>query len=189
MPRIPNDFTKEVIFYMIKCNDVELTDVYIGSTFNFINRKTQHKTNSFTKPFKIYQYIRDNGGWDNFNMNCVDRRVCKDMLEVRQYEQQLIEQYKASLNSIKSFRKETKQEADHLTYIKYAEKHKAKCKEYNAKNKDTIKEYQHQYRLDNAKKIEEYRSNPEIIQRERLRRQSKKDKLKQVQKEVLVLQV
>lgn len=183
MPRVPNDFTKEVIFYMIKCNDLELTDVYVGATFNFDNRKSQHKQSSLTNPFKIYQYIRDNGGWSNFNMNCIDRRVCKDMLEVRQHEQSLIDNYNATLNTIKAFRKETRQEADHLTYVKHAEKYKQKHREYRAKNKDKCAEHGRQYRMKNAEKVkaynEEYRLKnlTKLREYDAQRRQKKREQL------------
>ena len=113
MPKVAHDFTKEIIFYIIKCNDVEKTEIYVGSTFNFVKRKTRHRSNCINPNMKhhnikVYVYIRENGGWDNFTMTMLDRKVCIDMLEARKYEQTLITQYKANLNSRKAFGAETK---------------------------------------------------------------------------------
>lgn len=185
MPRIPNDFTKEMMFYIIKCNNLELTDVYIGSTFNFTNRKSEHKKKSTHHHYKIYQYIRENGGWDNFNMTLIERRICRDMLEARQYEQHLIEQHKSSLNTIKAFRKETKKEADHLTYLKYAEQYKEKHNKYYTENEDTIKAYQKQYRLEHIDTQQNYNKEyrlknlTELRESERKRSQLRRDKIKE----------
>jgi hypothetical protein len=34
---------KKTIIYKIVCNDLNITDVYVGHTTNFINRKARHK--------------------------------------------------------------------------------------------------------------------------------------------------
>ena len=130
MPKVAHDFSKEIIFYIIKCMNLAKKEIYVGSTFNFVKRKTQHKSNS-TNPnsrgyhFKQYVYIRENGGWDNFNMTMIDRKVCVDMLEVRKHEQTLITQYKASLNTNKAFGAETLSEYKHQHYIENFEKIKS----------------------------------------------------------------
>ena len=62
MPKVAHDFSKEMIFYIIKCIDLEKTEIYVGSTFSFVRRKYEHKSNS-TNPksrgyhFKQYVYI------------------------------------------------------------------------------------------------------------------------------------
>ena len=52
--------------------------IYIGSTTDFIRRKNAHKNccnNEKQKAHndKKYQYIRNNGGWDCFNMIEVEK--------------------------------------------------------------------------------------------------------------------
>jgi len=42
MPRTPIDYSKSII-YKICCNDINIIDIYIGSTTNFITRKAEHK--------------------------------------------------------------------------------------------------------------------------------------------------
>ena len=41
---------------------------YIGSTNDFSNRKRQHKNGCKTREQKLYNYIRENGGWDNWKI-------------------------------------------------------------------------------------------------------------------------
>ena len=145
MPKVAHDFSKEMIFYIIKCIDLEKTEIYVGSTFSFVRRKYEHKSNS-TNPksrgyhFKQYVYIRENGGWDAFTMTMLDRKVCIDMLEARKHEQTLITQYKANLNMRRAFVGKTIPE-----YIK----------EYYTENANKIKEYKHQYYIENSEKLKE----------------------------------
>ena len=54
MPRTAVDYSKTII-YKIVCNDLNVKDIYVGSTTDFTKRKNKHKsccdTNSF---YKIY---------------------------------------------------------------------------------------------------------------------------------------
>ena len=52
---------------------MSITDVYVGQTTNFRTRKSRHKRNCCNSDYekhhlKVYQYIRENGGWENFDM-------------------------------------------------------------------------------------------------------------------------
>ena len=42
MPKKDIDYSKTII-YKIVCNDLNITDVYVGHTTNFIKRKARHK--------------------------------------------------------------------------------------------------------------------------------------------------
>ena len=69
MPRTPIDYSKTIIYKLV-CNDVDVTELYVGSTTNFRNRKNEHNnkchnTNSVKYNYKIYQFIRANGGFLN----------------------------------------------------------------------------------------------------------------------------
>ena len=44
MPKKIIDYSKTII-YKIVCNDLNITDLYIGHTTNFIKRKATHKSN------------------------------------------------------------------------------------------------------------------------------------------------
>jgi len=87
MPKYENS-----VIYKIKHNeDYDDNDIYVGSTSNFKNRKNQHKTtcnNEKSKKYDypVYQYIRDNGNWDNFVMIPIEQYSCnnKDELVIRE---------------------------------------------------------------------------------------------------------
>ena len=46
----------------------------------------------------MYQFIRDNGGWDNFDMISIETRTCENALEAQMIERQYIEYFKPTLN-------------------------------------------------------------------------------------------
>ena len=190
MPKVAHDFSKEIIFYIIKCNDVEKTEIYVGSTFSFVRRKYQHKNNcinpkSIGYNLKQYVYIRENGGWDNFTMTMIDRKVCVDMLEARKHEQTLITQYKASLNTKKAYcSKETISEYKHQYYLEHKEQRKQyytenfdKIKEqkqqYNIIHAEAIKERQQEYYIENFDKIKEQKQQYNIIHAEAIKERQK----------------
>jgi len=99
MPKDIIDYSQTII-YKIYCKDTTITDVYIGHTTNFIKRKYQHKIccNSNNK-LKIYDSIRNNGGWENWDMVEIAKYNCKDATEARIKEQQHFEEVNSSLNS------------------------------------------------------------------------------------------
>ena len=98
MPKDIIDYSQTII-YKIYCKDTTITDVYIGHTTNFIKRKYQHKIccNSNTK-LKIYETIRSNGGWENWDMVEIAKYNCKDATEARIKEQEHYDILKTSLN-------------------------------------------------------------------------------------------
>ena len=44
MPRLPIDYANTVI-YKIVCNDLSITELYVGHTTDFIRRKWSHRNN------------------------------------------------------------------------------------------------------------------------------------------------
>ena len=59
--------------YRIECLDKNITDFYIGSTDDLKSRIISHKsscynTNTVKYNYKVYKFIRDNGGWDNWKV-------------------------------------------------------------------------------------------------------------------------
>ena len=57
------------IIYCIKQKEKGYdSPINIGSTKDFNMRKGAHKTICHKSDIKLYQYIRENGGWDNFEM-------------------------------------------------------------------------------------------------------------------------
>ena len=76
---------KNTHFYKLCCNDLDITDIYVGATTDFIRRKSQHKTrccNENAKDHYTYKYqaIRDNGGWDNWSMVLMETKKMRRCL-------------------------------------------------------------------------------------------------------------
>jgi hypothetical protein len=136
--------------YKLCCNDLSITDIYIGSTTNFNRRKSQHKSlcnneKTALHNLYVYQFIRDHGGFQNWSMVEMELFNARDKKNLHRRERHWIETQKASLNSRKS-------------YITEEEIKEYKA-EYRANNADEIKEYQAEYRANNADEIKEYRAN------------------------------
>ena len=67
-----------VVVYKIYCKDVTVSDVYIGHTTNFYSRKKCHEKSCTTSSAKVYVFIRDHGGWDNWCMDMLEKYTCKN---------------------------------------------------------------------------------------------------------------
>jgi hypothetical protein len=88
-------------------NKTDNEQFYIGSTLNLSRRKSHHKKNVKNKVgklywCKLYVYIRNHGGWDNFNFTKIDEIEINLLSEGTQYEQSIIDELKPTLNSIKA---------------------------------------------------------------------------------------
>lgn len=101
MPKNYND----TIIYKITCRELDIKDIYVGHTTNFVQRKHSHKqgcNNPKTSNYncKLYNTIREKGGWSNWKMEIVDFFNCVDHYEARQKEQEYFISLNANLNSI-----------------------------------------------------------------------------------------
>jgi hypothetical protein len=89
--------------YKIVCNDLYITDLYVGQTTDFRRRKYNHKSACSNKDGegynkKVYDFIRENGGWDNWSMVEIEKFPCADSNEAHKRERFWVETLKASLN-------------------------------------------------------------------------------------------
>ncbi len=114
MPKTTIDYSK-IVIYKIVCNDLNVKDIYIGSTTNFIKRKTAHKNATMNEKHpkhnaKKYQFINENGGWNNFTMLEIEKYPCVDGNEARLRERYWFEQLQATLNTYRPII--SKEEAD-----------------------------------------------------------------------------
>lgn len=152
--------------YMIKHNqDFNNENVYIGSCCNFTRRKCGHKSdcnnpNSRRYNFKLYQTIKDNGGWDEWIMLKLHDFPCNEKYELNLEERRVIDLYKSKLNikvptrTNKEYRDENKEKLKDINK-KYYDGNKDKIKKYYDENKDKIKEINKKYRDENKEKINE----------------------------------
>jgi hypothetical protein len=105
MPKSIIDYSHTII-YKIYCKDEKIIDIYIGHTTNFVKRKYQHKILSNSgNQLKIYETIRKNGGWDNWDMVEIACYNCKNSIEARIREQEHYDLLKPTLNKINPINK------------------------------------------------------------------------------------
>jgi len=101
MPKDDIDYSNTII-YKIYCIDKTITDFYVGHTTNFTKRKYLHKSccNNLDNKLKIYNIIRQNGGWDNWNMIEISKYNCKDKTEALIKEQYHYDEVNTNLNTL-----------------------------------------------------------------------------------------
>lgn len=94
------------VIYVILCNDDNIFDFYIGSTDNLSRRISQHKKNTTNKSskkywLKLYRTIRENGGFDNWNVIKLDEFETPTYNDGRIIEYDYISRLKPTLNKMK----------------------------------------------------------------------------------------
>jgi hypothetical protein len=125
----------KTIIYKIVCNDLNIKEVYVGSTCNFIRRKCAHKTrcnniNDKSYNQQKYKFIRDNGGWSNWSMLEIEKYPCNDKNESHTRERYWIETLNSTLNKYIPTR----------TNKEYYEDNKHKISDYHKQHYDETKE-------------------------------------------------
>lgn len=183
MPKVDMNYQNTII-YKIVCKDLSITDCYVGSTTNFIQRKYYHQitcNNAKRKGYNynVYSFIRANGGWENWDMIEVEKFPCNDKNEALKQERYWIETLKTNLNSNIPLRTKKEHYEDNRANIL------AKQKQYSTENrqsileqrkehyknnrdeilkkqkaslnKERVAEYKKQYAEKNAEKIKEYK--------------------------------
>ena len=48
---------------------------------------------------KLYQMIRENGGWDDFNMIVIEEFPCKNLREAKAEEDKVMREMKSTMNT------------------------------------------------------------------------------------------
>ena len=146
--------------YKICCKNVDVTGCYVGSSKDIKVRTRNHKTdchNEHGKSYnlKIYQTIREFGGWANWLLVILEElpKSTKSQATIR--EEQIRVDLNASLNMIRAStgfgyigltRKESHRELVKIHYKQNKEDINERHKKYNILNKETIREYQRLYR-------------------------------------------
>jgi hypothetical protein len=142
--------------YKIVCKDITIPDIYVGHTSSFTKRKHQHKkacTDTCHKEHNlfVYKFIRENGGWGNFDMILRNTHECENKREAEKVERTYIEDLRAALNKVLPRVQDTTKEyktqwwQDNLERMRemkrYSYKYNketiiAKCKDYYVNNKE-----------------------------------------------------
>jgi hypothetical protein len=143
------------------CRDINIKEIYVGATTNWIKRKGLHKcrcTNENYNNSKVYQYIRANNGWKNWNMIMIEKYPCETQHESAMRERFWTETLGATLNSNVQGR----------TNKEYQETHKEKIAEYRETHKEEAAEYQAEYRETHKEQIAEYRAEYKETHKEQI---------------------
>lgn len=138
MPKKPINYSNTII-YKLCCKDPTVTDVYVGHTTDFTCRKNHHKTRCNNPSdaqyhYKVYQFIRNHGGWENWSMVEIERLECIDKNDAEKNERKHFELLCATLNTYVPGRSQKEHYRDHA---------------------EELKEYQRQYRLEHSEEINE----------------------------------
>ena len=172
------------LVYKLCCNDTDITDIYVGSTTNFIRRKCTHKSACNNKNDKkynryVYKFIRNNGGWDNWSMILLREYSTTNKKQLERKERKYIEKLGATLNCTIPTRtqsewyednKELSCERSRLHYANNKEHHNKMNKDRYEANKDKVLEQQREY----------YNKNKQmILEREKKYREKNKETIKQ----------
>ena len=192
-----NKYNNSCIYKISKDNFI-----YIGSTCNFKQRMSQHKSacnNIKSKSYnlKIYQTIRLHGGWDLFEKVVIKNICCENREELREIEGEFIKNI-GTMNCQISGRSQKKYQEDNKDKIsernkkyyknnkdKISERNKKYNKKYYENNKDKISEKNKinnkKYRENNKDKIKQYRENnkKKLAEKKKQYRENNKDKIKQ----------
>lgn len=203
MPKLPIDYSKCCIY---KIEHLEDENNYILETL--LNLKREYiRTNVVVIIHqirlinnKLYQMIRENGGWNNFRMIEVEKYPCADKREAEKIECEVMIELKASMNTKISYLTDEDRKKNQKEYTlkhtdekkerdkKYYEMNKDLKKQYREKNNEHIKAYRDLNKIKQQAYNKEYRvKNNEIIkQKEKEYRENNKEILKLRNKEYRV---
>ena len=136
--------------YKICCKDIDISDIYVGHTTNFYKRMHNHKTVCSNRKDKrnktyLYKFIRQNGGWSNWEMILIEKYPCSDEKQAASRERYWFEFLRPTLNKNRPT----------ITHDESLEYHQ----QYYIQNKNKLLEYQHQYNKQNKNKLLEYKQH------------------------------
>ena len=182
MPKVPVDYSKTIIYKLVHFDDLNDENIYVGHCTNMTQRRHNHKKaccnpdNKEHNEYK-YQFIRANGGWDQWEMILIEKYPCNIIDEATARERYWKRELNATLNTqepgrtIKEWREDNKEK---ITEYR---------KEYYENNKEYIKEQKKEWRENNKEKIaeqnKEWRENnkEEIAEKKKQKYENNKHKL------------
>ena len=142
-------YYSKAVIYGIYCKDITVLEIYIGSTHDKIERERDHKKDCNNENrethynLKVYIFIRDNGGWDNWKFEVIEEFPCENDIELRIQEQYYYDLLNPLLNSQRPYVSEEERK-------EYNKNYDAK---YKKDNKEYYKEIYAKYYIDNREEI------------------------------------
>jgi len=162
-----SNYNNSIIYKLLRKDDFDNLNIYIGSTCNFRNRKCRHKYNTINEKSKnyymdLYTYIRNNGSFDEWTMIQIENFKCNTKKELEARERYWVELLKPKLNSRIPNRTLKECKLDNI------ERYKEYNKKYSEEHKEEKKEYDKKYNEEHKEKIKErkqkyYEKNKEIL--------------------------
>ena len=141
--------------YKLACKDPLITDIYVGSTKNTYIRNYAHKNacnnpNHILYNSKVYKFIRNNGGWENWESIIIETIFCNNKKEALLLEKKWILELNAKLN--KKIPTNTQKDSTK----QYYETHKEQTTQYRETHKEQLKEYAKKYYESHKEKAKQY---------------------------------
>jgi len=150
---------KKSVIYKLCSKDLNVKDFYIGASSCIRTRKATHKSACNREQgkkynMKVYKFIRENGGFDDWELIWLADAPCENRLQLRGIERKYIEQYRPTLNSCipgrtrkeyDLFHKSDKMRYSKKYYQENKEKIKEKSKLYYENNKEKCKAVKRAY--------------------------------------------
>ena len=198
-----SDYKKGIIYMIHHKDDLELYEPYIGSTFDYNKRMREHKSecynyNSKYYNKKLYQHIRENGGWECYEVKIIEYYDCKGKRELEKREDEIMLNFHNRLNKIRACRSNKEWHQDNKDKLadyrkEWREANKGKMTEWHKKyyqdNKDKILERQKQYDQNNkdikAERDKKYyeANKDKILEQKKQYQKDNKDKLLEYKKQ------
>jgi hypothetical protein len=150
---------QNTIIYKIVCKDLSIKDLYVGHTTSFKHRKKQHKE-SCSNPasnaynFRVYDFIRKNGDWNDWDMIEVEKYPCKDKNEATARERYWYEELKGTLNMV--YPKRTQEERYEINKEHILEKAKERYEEKKEEILEKVKHYNQKHREEKRQYLKKY---------------------------------
>jgi predicted GIY-YIG superfamily endonuclease len=177
------------VIYKLVPKNVNVNEIYIGSTTNFNRRKNQHKSccmveNDKSHNLKVYQTIRSNGGFTAWEMIMIELYPCENKRELeareRYWKEQMLDSCGMRMPStvavcidvnnpetIREWRKEYNSEYYQQPEVKEHRKEYYQRPEVKERSKEHRKEYRNRPEVKEHRK--EYLSRPEVKERKNQR--------------------
>lgn len=149
--------------YKIACKNLNIKDVYVGSTIHYEQRINHHRSvcnnpHSRAYNFHVYDFIRQNGGFENWQILLIEYYPCKDRHELQQRERVIMEELNAGLNVNKAYMTpEELKISKSVTTKKYYKDNIELCCAYGKKYYLDHKELYHNKYYDKEKAKERYK--------------------------------
>jgi hypothetical protein len=136
------DYAKTIIYKLVRFDDLNDDNIYVGYCTNYDERYYNHRRNAINKEdylhtsnYKVYQFIRENGGWDNWRMKIIEEYPCDNVDQARARERYWKRELNATLNMREPCRTNKEYYQDNKEYILQ------RNKEWRENNKEYIAEY------------------------------------------------